>query len=762
MFCGKCGTKNERGSNFCEQCGARLEVPHQEEARQNFERVEPFEYDGNRQRVGPAGYDDTEIIDQEVAAEYEEFLGYNDESIEYLKPPKGYREPVKSQGAYQEVHEDFSSLEGEKKKNKKPLMIIMGILLLVVIAVAGWLFTGFQNTRAFNDSMDQAHRYLLAENLDQAEAYFLRAIEINPREPEPYLRLADIYIEWDEPERAIEILEQGRQAVPEAQRPAFDIAISDIPVTAGGEPPANEGDGVGVEDGEELPFEVIWVLAPSIEADDIDFIKSRADVVQNNNFRHFSSRYAVIRRGDTFGLIDDNGVIKEGMYFANVFMVAGTYGLALIEGREYDEFYPLIIGGYMLENGEFTPLLPMGPDGFDVFMFYYFEGLQNIFLSAYGSPPQVGMPSVPIPVRIANRIFVSSNEDMHGDNWYREQTGLFGVFYQGQMLTDFIYTQIGSYSEGLLAVERDGRWGYINRNGEIIIPIEYDASLIDRVYDWREGAYVDRAFAYAASEGFIPLVRDGIWEMRTTTGELVIEPGRFEAIRPMVGGRSWVKQDGLWGIIEIVATDEEVGEENAEAAGIDEDWRELIIQYIRDSEEELPGLPFALTFMGEDEKPILLRVGSPASAAWSFRYIIGFHDGELVFSTIGTGIIYYIPEESTMLSGHTSAMSAYYFNDAGVEGRDSLRHKTVSTIQNGEMIPILRLMEREFFPNQLNAETTITYYRVLDGPTFEAESITEAEYNRLLSEAFDMNRAREFDWELWMSAEEMIEKIMNL
>ena len=25
MFCGECGTKNETGSNFCENCGAKLE-----------------------------------------------------------------------------------------------------------------------------------------------------------------------------------------------------------------------------------------------------------------------------------------------------------------------------------------------------------------------------------------------------------------------------------------------------------------------------------------------------------------------------------------------------------------------------------------------------------------------------------------------------------------------------------------------------------------------------------------------------------------
>ena len=32
MFCGQCGTKNEKGAAFCENCGAKLkEVPKEEE-----------------------------------------------------------------------------------------------------------------------------------------------------------------------------------------------------------------------------------------------------------------------------------------------------------------------------------------------------------------------------------------------------------------------------------------------------------------------------------------------------------------------------------------------------------------------------------------------------------------------------------------------------------------------------------------------------------------------------------------------------------
>ena len=31
MFCGECGTKNEKGAKFCEKCGAKLEVAEEKQ-----------------------------------------------------------------------------------------------------------------------------------------------------------------------------------------------------------------------------------------------------------------------------------------------------------------------------------------------------------------------------------------------------------------------------------------------------------------------------------------------------------------------------------------------------------------------------------------------------------------------------------------------------------------------------------------------------------------------------------------------------------
>lgn len=44
----------------------------------------------------------------------------------------------------------------------------------------------------------------------------------------------------------------------------------------------------------------------------------------------------------------------------------------------------------------------------------------------------------------------------------------------GTLLTDFVYERARPGSGGLIAVEKKGKWGYLNRQGELVIPCKYD------------------------------------------------------------------------------------------------------------------------------------------------------------------------------------------------------------------------------------------------------------------------------------------------
>ena len=249
MLCRQCGMRNEEGSRFCESCGFKLVGSKQERpnvGRENPRRRKPpSDSMASRQRRPVSEVrrvrenDDTEIIGQDRE--------FND-SRELRR--RTYDDDELSTG-----YQDSANRKNNRNKRKRKLILIgLGALLLVAILLAGWVFMGVQTTRAFNDAIDEGNRYLLAENLEQAEAHFLRAIEINPREVEPYLQLAEIYMTWDEPEEAIAILEQGLEVVPEEDRPALEEALDEIHESIGTEPPAVEVVEDEPEDEEIDPF----------------------------------------------------------------------------------------------------------------------------------------------------------------------------------------------------------------------------------------------------------------------------------------------------------------------------------------------------------------------------------------------------------------------------------------------------------------------------------------------------------------------------
>ena len=169
--------------------------------------------------------------------------------------------------------------------------------------------------------------------------------------------------------------------------------------------------------------------------------------------------------------------------------------------------------------------------------------------------------------------------------------GGYGIYYGDSMATDFVYDACGSQISGLLAVEQDGKWGYVDKQGNVVIPIEYDASWTQYVPQYRTVDTEPQDFCYAASEGHVALVKDGVWEMRDAGGDLVIAPGVFEEIRPVHEGKCWVKYEGKWGVIELTdeedaeieTEDEEKEESELSAESSVEEITEAIAEHLNES-----------------------------------------------------------------------------------------------------------------------------------------------------------------------------------
>jgi Caspase domain/WG containing repeat len=113
----------------------------------------------------------------------------------------------------------------------------------------------------------------------------------------------------------------------------------------------------------------------------------------------------------------------------------------------------------------------------------------------------------------------------------------------GNDLTEVLINELHTFSEGLAAVRQFGKWGFINPNGMVVIPFDYDQ--------------VTRF-----SEGFAAVQQNGHWHYINKAGYTVKEGGKepFLDAQPCSEQLAWVKTQAGWGLLamgeklEIVVT----------------------------------------------------------------------------------------------------------------------------------------------------------------------------------------------------------------
>lgn len=132
-------------------------------------------------------------------------------------------------------------------------------------------------------------------------------------------------------------------------------------------------------------------------------------------------------------------------------------------------------------------------------------------------------------------------------------TGKYGLYVNGVNLTGMIYTNAGFYSDGLIAFESNGKWGYLDSTGRTVIPFEYDAV-------WGYNALGGKDTAYESFDGCITVTKDKKFGVISNEGEILV-PFRFESATPVVGGKAFVKKDGKWGVVKVYDTSDNYEDE---------------------------------------------------------------------------------------------------------------------------------------------------------------------------------------------------------
>lgn len=92
------------------------------------------------------------------------------------------------------------------------------------------------------------------------------------------------------------------------------------------------------------------------------------------------------------------------------------------------------------------------------------------------------------------------------------------------------YDQHRPSSEGLAAVARNGRWGFVDRKGEEVIALQFEA-----VWEFREG--------------MAAVKKNGRWGFIDGSGRMVIAP-QYDNALTFGEGRAPVQKSGRWGFID--------------------------------------------------------------------------------------------------------------------------------------------------------------------------------------------------------------------
>lgn len=116
----------------------------------------------------------------------------------------------------------------EKKSRGGRKIWILGTILLLGVMVGGIIALLNQKTDdggEYEKLVEQGNRYLLELDYENAEEMYLEALSIEPKKKEPYIKLAEIYMEQEKYEQARNIAEKAIQELSEEEHEEFERII---------------------------------------------------------------------------------------------------------------------------------------------------------------------------------------------------------------------------------------------------------------------------------------------------------------------------------------------------------------------------------------------------------------------------------------------------------------------------------------------------------------------------------------------------------
>lgn len=281
-----------------------------------------------------------------------------------------------------------------------------------------------------------------------------------------------------------------------------------------------------------------WVAEPFFEADNVQCV-----LFYDGDY--IDSRYSLFYKDGKYGVIDETGNIVCNAVYDTPGYCEVCNGITF----SYEE---------QLFSFETDSLIYHGGHGGGFSDFYYDlnSGAYMCVIGGEGPSYEIEYDVTGCYVVKECTKSVNYHDPRTGETYYDYvETGRYGLYYNGNLVVPLEYTNALGISDGVVAFYDGASWTYFSYDGTVIL--KNVATNGDTITWWTAspGAeYLDTEntaeVVYEFRCGSVPVKKDGKWGYMDKNGNMIID-AVFDKALPAYQNNAWVCVDGMWGIISV-------------------------------------------------------------------------------------------------------------------------------------------------------------------------------------------------------------------
>ncbi len=299
-------------------------------------------------------------------------------------------------------------------------------------------------------------------------------------------------------------------------------------------------------DMEEETVSYSWIMQPSINVDNI--IVFDGSLIDSDNEKNTAYKnYAVIYNNGKYGLIDYKGnIVVDPKYDDYYTCWCGEIVLFNVIDEKNEEYEYCTIDS----SKQITDTISWHDDNSPRYYWdsenakVYYKNRNEDHAYEYTGKKAVAVTEARVEY------------DDYGNLDIKVEDGaLCGLAKKGELIVQPEYVDFyapsykGAGATCIAFKNSEGKWGYLDSDGQVIIDFKCDGDM--STYNGRMMDDETKSHPYLFNGDYVPVSVNGFWGYYDRDGQCIVNPGEFGQARPVHNGRAWVRQNDMWGIIQL-------------------------------------------------------------------------------------------------------------------------------------------------------------------------------------------------------------------